>query len=133
MTWRSYLMAVALAALLHAATPVTARVHPGHGSKVVIGTLKEVLRDAIVIETRDAGRGERDPDQGARAASARRPFPDRQGAPTVARWHGRATGYGVGRLGGRRSWWTDPEGDRGQVHQAEEVVATLVVAVLITG
>ena len=54
MTWRSYLMAVALAALLHAATPVTARVHPGHGSKVVIGTLKEVLRDAIVIETRDA-------------------------------------------------------------------------------
>ena len=27
--------------------------HPGHGSKVVLGTLKEVTRDAIVIESVD--------------------------------------------------------------------------------
>jgi hypothetical protein len=44
---------IVLAALAYAATPVTARVHPGHGSKVVMGTLKEVSRDAIVVETRD--------------------------------------------------------------------------------
>jgi len=54
MTWRSYLMAVVLAALLHAAVPVRAFAHPGHGSKVVMGTLTEVAREAIVIETRDA-------------------------------------------------------------------------------
>jgi len=54
MTWRSYLMAVVLAALLHAAVPARALAHPGHGSKVVMGTLTEVARDAVVIETRDA-------------------------------------------------------------------------------
>lgn len=54
MTWRSYLMAVVLAALLHAAVPARALAHPGHGSKVVMGTLAEVARDAVVIETRDA-------------------------------------------------------------------------------
>ncbi len=47
-------MALVLAALVYAAAPVTALMHPGHGSKVVMGTLKEVSRDAIVIETRDA-------------------------------------------------------------------------------
>ena len=48
------LRAVVLAALVYAATPATALAHPGHGSKVVMGTLTEVSRDAIVIETRDA-------------------------------------------------------------------------------
>ena len=48
------LWAVVLAALVYAATPLTALAHPGHGSKVVMGTLTEVTRDAIVIETRDA-------------------------------------------------------------------------------
>ena len=54
MTSRSCLRAIVLAALVHAVTPVAALAHPGHGSKVVMGTLKEVSRHAIVIETRDA-------------------------------------------------------------------------------
>ncbi len=44
---------IVLATLAYAATPVMALAHPGHGSKVVLGTLKEVSRDAIVVETRD--------------------------------------------------------------------------------
>ena len=44
---------VVLAALVYAATPVIARAHPGHGSTVVMGTLKEVSPEAIVVETRD--------------------------------------------------------------------------------
>jgi len=31
--------------------------HPGHGSKVVLGTLKEVTPEAIVVEVLDPGRG----------------------------------------------------------------------------
>lgn len=31
--------------------------HPGHGSKVVLGTLKEVTKDAIVVETLDPAAG----------------------------------------------------------------------------
>lgn len=31
--------------------------HPGHGSKAVVGTLKEVSRDAIVIEAFDPAAG----------------------------------------------------------------------------
>jgi len=54
MTRRSCLMAVVLAARAHAAAPATDLMHPGHGSKVVMGTLTEVSRDAIVVETRDA-------------------------------------------------------------------------------
>ena len=39
-------------------TPAVVAVeHPGHGSKVVLGTLKEVTRDAIVVETLDAATG----------------------------------------------------------------------------
>ena len=53
--------ACALAVLLTAALRLTATVvvveHPGHGSKVVLGTLKEVTRDAIVVETLDAVTG----------------------------------------------------------------------------
>ena len=44
---------IVLAAFTYAAPPAVAGAHPGHGSKVVMGTLKEVSRDAIVIETRD--------------------------------------------------------------------------------
>jgi hypothetical protein len=44
-------------ALVCLAAPVTARAHPGHGSKVVLGTLKEVARDAIVVEVLDTGAG----------------------------------------------------------------------------
>lgn len=36
---------------------VDARAHPGHGSKVVLGTLKEVAPAAIVVESLDAGSG----------------------------------------------------------------------------
>ena len=46
-----------LTALMLLASPLVAREHPGHGSKVVLGTLKEVTTDAIVVETRDAGGG----------------------------------------------------------------------------
>jgi len=48
---------VALAALVCLAAPVIAREHPGHGSKVVLGTLKEVTPGAIVVEVLDAGGG----------------------------------------------------------------------------
>lgn len=37
--------------------PVRAREHPGHGSKVVLGPLREVTRDAIVVEVLDTGGG----------------------------------------------------------------------------
>jgi len=36
---------------------VTAREHPGHGSKVVLGPLKEVTPDAIVVEVLDTAGG----------------------------------------------------------------------------
>ena len=46
-----------LTGLMLLAAPLGAREHPGHGSKVVLGTLKEVTTDAIVVEARDAGGG----------------------------------------------------------------------------
>lgn len=36
---------------------LAAAAHPGHGSKVIMGTLKEVTRDAIVVEVLDVGGG----------------------------------------------------------------------------
>lgn len=48
-------------ALLLAMTPTRAHAtssdagHPGHGSKVVLGTLQEVTKDAIVVEVLAAG------------------------------------------------------------------------------
>lgn len=39
------------------ALAVPAVAHPGHGSKAVVGTLKEVRRDVIVIEVLDPGAG----------------------------------------------------------------------------
>jgi hypothetical protein len=44
-------------ALVCLAAPVRAREHPGHGSKVVLGTLREVTPDAIVVEALDGGGG----------------------------------------------------------------------------
>lgn len=46
-----------VAALVCLAAPVTAREHPGHGSKVVLGPLKEVTPDAIVVEVLDTAGG----------------------------------------------------------------------------
>ena len=46
-----------VATLVCVAAPVSAREHPGHGSKVVLGTLKEVTREAIVVEVLDTGAG----------------------------------------------------------------------------
>jgi hypothetical protein len=46
-----------VAALICLPTLLAAREHPGHGSKVVLGPLVEVTRDAIVVEARDAGGG----------------------------------------------------------------------------
>jgi hypothetical protein len=50
-------LATLVAALVWLAAPATAREHPGHGSKVVLGTLKEVAREAIVVEVLDAATG----------------------------------------------------------------------------
>lgn len=46
-----------LTAVVHMASPLGAREHPGHGSKVVLGPLREVTPDAIVVEALDAGGG----------------------------------------------------------------------------
>jgi hypothetical protein len=44
-------------ALTYLASPVGAREHPGHGSKVLLGPLREVTPEAIVVEVLDAGGG----------------------------------------------------------------------------
>lgn len=46
-----------LAALVYPASPLGAHEHPGHGSKVVLGPLREVTSDAIVVEVPDVGGG----------------------------------------------------------------------------
>ena len=46
-----------VAVLIGLAAPLEAREHPGHGSKVVLGTLKQVTADAIVVEALDAAGG----------------------------------------------------------------------------
>jgi len=53
--WRATLASLAVFAVA-GATAVEAR-HPGHGSKVVLGVLREVTREAIVVEVRDTGPG----------------------------------------------------------------------------
>ncbi len=50
-------VAALVAALVHLAVPGSAREHPGHGSRVVLGPLREVTPDAIVVEVRDTGGG----------------------------------------------------------------------------
>lgn len=54
---RTCMLAALLMAVVWLTPTVVAAVHPGHGSKVVLGTLKEVTRDAIVVETLDAATG----------------------------------------------------------------------------
>jgi len=53
--WRVAVLGVALAGV--AASAVVPAGHPGHGSKVVLGILREVTRDAIVVEVREIGAG----------------------------------------------------------------------------
>jgi len=50
--------ALALLLILGIGLPTPAALaHPGHGSKAVVGTLKEVSREAIVVEVLDRGAG----------------------------------------------------------------------------
>ena len=46
-----------LTGLAGLALPLAAREHPGHGSKVVLGTLKEATSEAIVVVHLDAATG----------------------------------------------------------------------------
>lgn len=50
-------LTILLTALACLVVPVAARAHPGHGSKVVLGTLKEVTPEAVVVEVLDPGGG----------------------------------------------------------------------------
>lgn len=52
-----HVLTILLAAFVSLAAPLAASEHPGHGSKVVLGTLMEVAPDAIVVEAQDAGGG----------------------------------------------------------------------------
>jgi hypothetical protein len=52
-----WVVMVLLTAVVCLASPVGARKHPGHGSKVVMGPLREVTPDAIVVEVLDTGGG----------------------------------------------------------------------------
>jgi hypothetical protein len=45
------------AAVVCLAAPVRAGEHPGHGSKVVLGTLRDATREAIVVEALEVGGG----------------------------------------------------------------------------
>jgi hypothetical protein len=53
--WRRGVLGILLLGL--SASAVFASRHPGHGSKVVLGVLREVTREAIVVEVRDVGPG----------------------------------------------------------------------------
>jgi hypothetical protein len=50
-------VAILVLVLASGSTPLPAREHPGHGSKVVLGTLKDVTADAIVVEALNPGGG----------------------------------------------------------------------------
>ena len=50
-------LTILLTALACLVAPLAARAHPGHGSKVGLGTLKEVTPEAVVVEILDAGGG----------------------------------------------------------------------------
>ncbi len=52
-----WMVTLLLTAVVYLAAPLGAREHPGHGSKVVLGALREVTPDAIVVEALDAGGG----------------------------------------------------------------------------
>ena len=50
-------LGLGLVAMTCQAAPLSALEHPGHGSRVVLGTLKEATPDAIVVEVLDPGGG----------------------------------------------------------------------------
>ena len=50
-------MTLLLTAVVYLAAPLGAREHPGHGSKVVLGPLRELTPNAIVVEVLDTGGG----------------------------------------------------------------------------
>lgn len=52
-----WIVTLLLTAVVCLAAPLGAREHPGHGSKVVLGALREVTPEAIVVEVLDAGGG----------------------------------------------------------------------------
>jgi hypothetical protein len=52
-----WIVTVLLTAVVVLASPLGAGEHPGHGSKLVLGPLREVTRDAIVVEVLDTGGG----------------------------------------------------------------------------
>ena len=54
---RGWVLLVVLAVQVCATGLMRADGHPGHGSKVVLGTLKDVTAAAIVVEVLDPGRG----------------------------------------------------------------------------
>jgi len=51
------LVVLSASAGVHLASPLSAREHPGHGSKVILGPLRQVTPDAIVVEVLDTGGG----------------------------------------------------------------------------
>jgi hypothetical protein len=51
------MVTLVLTAVVHSAPPLSAREHPGHGSKVVLGPLREVTPDAIVVEVLNTSGG----------------------------------------------------------------------------
>lgn len=52
-----WIVTLLLTAFVYPASPLVAREHPGHGSKVVMGPLREVTPNAIVVEVLDTGGG----------------------------------------------------------------------------
>ena len=54
---RAFVLVGVVAALTNAAVSGAGVAHPGHGSKAIVGILKEVSRQAIVIEVLDSGAG----------------------------------------------------------------------------
>jgi hypothetical protein len=52
-----WIVTLLLTAVVYLASPLGAREHPGHGSKVVLGPLREATPNAIVVEVLNAGGG----------------------------------------------------------------------------
>lgn len=52
-----WILTLLLTASVYLGVPLSAREHPGHGSDVVIGPLREFTLEAIVVEVFDTGGG----------------------------------------------------------------------------
>jgi hypothetical protein len=99
--WRrlpAYVLPIVLAALVWPTAPARADEHPGHGSKVVLGTLKDVTPVAIVVEVLDTGGGGTTRVRVQLQPDTR--FRIDQGAADLARRHDRAARHRIGGLGG---------------------------------